>query len=163
MPRPVRVVSGDVSLDFPGVDPSHSQLQETRSHASTEVARLLGIPGPLLLIETSGATIVYQNSTQALNELFRQTLDPVYLTPIEQAWTDLLPRSSSVRYDFRELQVADIKTRAEVQKIWTDMGALSAEEVRVLEGWPAEPISTSPFARPTPPPRPVPLRQEGAA
>ena len=50
---PVRVVSGDLALDFPGADPERSQMAQTRAYAATEVARLLGIPAPLLLVETS--------------------------------------------------------------------------------------------------------------
>jgi HK97 family phage portal protein len=163
-PRPVRVVSGDVGLDFPGADPQRSQLAETRSHAATEVARLLGIPGPLLLIETSGSTVLYANAQAALNELHRDTLWPMYLAPIEQAWTDLVPSTTAVRFNYRELQVADVKTRADVEEAYVRMGALAPEEVRALEGWPVgESISSSPLTRPTPPPRPVPIRSEVSA
>jgi phage portal protein BeeE len=153
---PVRVVSGDLALDFPGADPERSQMAQTRAYAATEVARLLGIPAPLLLVETSGSSITYSNSQAALTQLYRETLFPTYLDPIQLAWSDLTPRTQSVRFDPRELLAADAITRAAIEGQYVAMGVLDPTEVRVLEGWPAdEPISQS--ARLQPSPRPTQL------
>ena len=153
---PVRVVSGDLALDFPGADPERSQMAQTRAYAATEVARLLGIPAPLLLVETSGSTITYQNSQAALTQLYRETLFPTYLDPIQLAWSDLTPRTQSVRFDLRELLAADVVTRAAIERQYIEAGVLDPTEVRVLEGWPAtDPISQTARLQPTP--RPTPL------
>jgi HK97 family phage portal protein len=150
---PVRVVSGDLSLDFPGADPERAQMSQTRAYAATEVARLLGIPAPLLLVETSGSTITYQNGGQALTQLYRETLYPTYLDPIQLAWSDLTPRTQSVRFDLRELLAADVVTRSQVELAYVGAGVLDPTEVRVLEGWPAdEPISQAARYQPTPRP-----------
>jgi HK97 family phage portal protein len=154
-PQPIRVVSGGVDLVFPNVDPASSQLQETRSYAATEVARALGIPGPLMLIETSGSTITYANAQAALTELYRETLYPSYLDSIESAWSDLVPATQAVRFELRELLVADIQTRSAVYSQYIADGVLSAPEVRALEGWPRAPITESPRYTATPGPRPV--------
>ena len=70
------VLSGGIDLDFPGHDPQKSQLQETRAYAATVVARLFGIPAPLLLCETSGATITYLNGNAAFQGFLETTLAP---------------------------------------------------------------------------------------
>lgn len=162
-PRPVRVVSGDVGLDFPGMDPATSQLAQARSHAATEVARLLGIPGALMLIETTGSSVTYTNRSQLVGELYAETLDPLYLAPIEQAWSDLVVASTSVRFEARELQAADLTTRTAIYKDLVAMGAIQPEEVRVLEGWGPDPITSSPRIRATPPPKPIPVPREAIA
>jgi len=144
--RPIRVTSGDVDMSFPGSNPESSQMAQTRAYAATEVARLLGIPGAMMLIETSGATITYTNPEGALTQFVRETLYPVYLDPIEQAWSDLVPGTQSVRYDLPGLLAADLSTRATVELGYLGAGVLTPEEVRLLEGWPAEvgSISRSP-------------------
>jgi HK97 family phage portal protein len=147
---PVRVVSGDIALDFPGADPERSQLAQTRAYAATEVSRLLGIPGPLMLIETSGATVTYANAQAALSELYRDTLVPTYLDPIEEAWSDLLPSTTVVRFDLYELLTADPTTRAAILNSYVASGVLGIEEARIIEGLPAaKPITTSPRVAPT--------------
>lgn len=147
---PVRVVSGDLDLDFPAADPERSQMAQTRASAATEVARLLGIPASLLMVETSGATITYTNPAGALTQLHRETLLPTYLDPIEQAWSDLVPGTQAVRFELNELLSADVVTRSQVQLAYVAAGVLTAEEVRSLEGWPTgRPIEQSPRYEPT--------------
>jgi HK97 family phage portal protein len=159
--RPVRVTSGDVDVSFPGANPETSQMAQTRAYAATEVARLLGIPGALMLIETSGATITYTNPEGALTEFVRETLYPTYLEPLEQAWSDLVPGTQVVRFDLPGLLTADLATRANVELGYLGSGVLTPEEVRVLEGWPAKvgSITRSPRFAPVRAPQVVRLPQ----
>jgi len=154
---PVRVVSGDIDLDFPAADPERSQMAQTRAAAATEVARLLGIPASLLMVETSGATITYTNPNGALSQLYRETLLPTYLNPIESAWSDLVPGTQAVRFELNELLAADIVTRSQVQIAYVGAGILDPAEVRALEGWPAGAIDESPRYEPTSRPAEIPL------
>ena len=142
-------------------------MAQTRAYAATEVARLLGIPAPLLIVETSGSTVTYQNPQGALTQLYRETLFPMYLDPIQLAWSDLTPRTQSVRFDPRELLAADVVTRSQVELAYVAAGVLDPTEVRVLEGWPAdEPITQAARYQPTPRPTslvPVPSVLDEAA
>lgn len=96
----VGVTSGSVSYDKIGSDPSEAQLLETRRYHALETARLMRIPGPLLLAELQGSGLIqYANLSTLYTELIRSTLGPEYLTPIEAAWTELLPRTHTVRFD----------------------------------------------------------------
>ena len=92
---------------------------------------------------------------------------PTYLDPIQLAWSDLTPRTQSIRFDLRELLVADVVTRSQVELAYVGAGVLDPSEVRVLEGWPAdEPISQTARLQPTPRPQPlmpVPATLEGIA
>jgi HK97 family phage portal protein len=147
---PVRVVSGDLDLAFPAADPERSQMAQTRAYAATEVARLLGIPASLLMVETSGATITYTNPQGALDQLYRETLLPTYLNPIESAWSDLVPGTQAVRFELNELLAADVQTRAQVQLAYLAADVLTAPEVRAMEGWPNDrAIEASPRLEPT--------------
>jgi HK97 family phage portal protein len=150
------VIGNGVSLDFPGTDPQKSQMQESRAYGSTVVARLLGIPPALLLVETSGATITYTNGSKALDDLIRSTVLPRYLAPIEAAWSDLTPTTQVVRFDLGEMQRADIEARFGLYGTGIDKGFLKPEEARAAEGW--SPLETDDHAfDPSPIPDATPL------
>lgn len=146
-----RVLGGGMDADFPGVTPEAAQLLETRAAASREVGRLLGIPAPLLLIDTQGSSVTYANAATLLTEFVRATLAPQYLAPIEQAMSDLLPRGQVVRFDLGELGRASIAERMALYDLAVGMGAMDAEEVARREGFP----------KPKPKPQPVALPVAG--
>lgn len=133
-PEPV-VMSGGVEPSFPAIDPQRSQMQEARAYGATVVARLLGIPAPLLHVETSGATVTYANAQAAVSELTKATIAPMYLNPIEQTWSDLVPSTQSVRFDLAELERADISSRMSMYSTAIAAGVMTADEARALEGW----------------------------
>lgn len=147
--RAPAVLSGGIAADFPSTDPQKSQLQETRAYGATIVARMLGIPAPLLHVETSGATITYANAQAALDEFIRATLAPGYLALVEAAWSDLVPSTSAVRFDTRELLRVDTVTRYQTYRTAIDGGFMAPEEVRRLEGFPVE-ITEGPLYAPSP-------------
>lgn len=147
--RQPAVLSGGIAADFPATDPQKSQLQETRAYGATIVARMLGIPAPLLHVETSGATITYANAQAALDEFIRATLAPSYLHLVEAAWSDLVPSTSAVRFDTREVLRVDLVTRWNAYNVAVGAGWLAADEVRRLEGWPST-IDIGPLYAPTP-------------
>jgi phage portal protein BeeE len=144
------VASGGLDPVFPGMDPEKAQLQATRDYGNTVAARLLGIPAALLHVATSGASITYANAQAAVDELVKATLVPLYLAPVEAWWSDLVPRTSAVRFNLGELVRADIVTRWQVYTAAHAMDALSPEEARQLEGWSATVNSAA--MQPTPAP-----------
>lgn len=156
VPTPA-VLAGGIEDHYPDVNPQTSQLQEARSYGATVVARLLGIPGPLLMIESHGSTITYQSAPAALTQLLKETLAPTYLAPIEQAWSDLVGSRAVVRFDLAETQRADIEARYRVYDAGITLGVFSAAEARTWEGIPpAGETGATPALRPTPQPRPLP-------
>lgn len=128
------VLSSGIEAEFPGADPERSQLQQTRDYGNTVAARLYGIPGALLHVSTSGASITYSNAQAAVEELVKATLAPSYLAPIEAWWSDLVPRTQSVRFQLGELYRADVVTRWAVYRQAWEMGVLTSAQIARLEG-----------------------------
>lgn len=121
------------------------------------VARILGIPAALLHVETSGATITYTNPAGALEELVKSTIVPLYLTPVEQAWSELVPPTMAVRFELGDLQRADIAGRFAIYQQGIASGIMTAEEARAYEGWSTTNTETGHTFDPEPVPQPVPV------
>jgi HK97 family phage portal protein len=119
-----------------GADPESSQLLETRKHAALEVARGLGIfPAELLLAELGGSSLTYQNVADALMTFARVTLQPVYLAPIEEALSDLLPGTQAVRLNTSELERLGTAARWSSYELGLRAGFVTPEQIDRWEGW----------------------------
>lgn len=132
------VLSMGVDAEFPTFDPGRMELTKARQYGATLVARLMGIPSALLLVELSGASVQYTNVEAALAGFVRTTLLPRWMAPIEAALSDLVPRTKSVRFDEGELLRADVSTRYKIYTQAIDAGMLDVTEARQAEGWPAQ-------------------------
>jgi HK97 family phage portal protein len=146
-----KVASGGLEPEAFGVDPESATYAAIRDGSVGEVARLFGIPAHLLAYGVAGSNLTYQNLGEVSAELVRFTLWPMYLEPIEQAISDLLPRTTVARFDLSELLRPDHKTRAEIHQVMIDAGVYDADHARVVEG--LDP--GSPAYAPTPAPIPT--------
>jgi HK97 family phage portal protein len=145
------VLSNGIDTKYPNVDAQRAQMQESRAYGATIVARLLGIPAPLLHVETSGATITYNNAGGALDEFVRATAAPVYLAPLEGYLSALMPRTQTVRFDTGELSRIDVAGRFNVYQAGIAAGVMTPAEARMNEGWPTDtPIAAAPAYAATP-------------
>lgn len=135
-------------------DPGSSQLLETRKYGSLEVARGLGIfPAELLLAELGGSSLTYQNVADALMTFCRVTLQPVYLAPIEEGLSDLLPSTQAVRLNTSELERLGTAARWNTYETGLRAGFITPEQVDRWEGWQrAEPLPIPAPLAPTPAP-----------
>ena len=117
-------------------DPASSQLLETRAAGALEVARGLGIfPAELLLAELGGSSLTYQNVAEALLTFCRVTLQPVYLAPIEEALSDLVPGTQAVRINTSELERLGTAGRWSAYETGLRAGFLTTEQIDRWEGW----------------------------
>lgn len=96
------------------VNPQGAQMLDSREHQNGEAARMFGIPGSLMEYGSPGSSLTYQNLADVWVQFVRGCLAPNYLEPIEQALSDLLPRSQVARFAVAGLERADVKTRWEV-------------------------------------------------
>lgn len=133
--------------------PADAQFLESRQFSITEQARMMGIPAPLLLAEINGSAMTYQNMEHVDLQLMRHTVMD-YLNVIEDGLSELLPAGQTVQFKpFASLR-SDNKTRAEVNKIYVDLGVKSREQVAREEsfelpaGKPAESTDTEPADEP---------------
>ncbi len=98
------------------INPETAQLGSARMMSRGDAALLFGIPGRMLEYSESGSSITYANVGDLATELVRLTLAPVYLEPMEQAFTDLRPRGHETRFDVEGLERADVKTRYDIHE-----------------------------------------------
>ena len=139
-------------LSTSGTDPESSQLLESRKYGDLQVARGLGIfPAELLLAELGGSSLTYQNVAEALMTFARVTLQPVYIAPIEEALSDLLPATQAVRLNTSELERLGTSGRWNAYATGIGAGFVTPEQVDRWEGWQrAEPLPIPPPFAPTP-------------
>jgi len=135
-----------------GTDPGSSQLLETRKYGDLQVARGLGIfPAELLLAELGGSSLTYQNVAEALMTFARVTLQPVYIAPIEEALSDLLPGTQAVRMNTSELERLGTSGRWNAYATGLGAGFITPEQVDRWEGWQRDaPLPIPPPFAPTP-------------
>ena len=101
---------------------------ESRQWNAAAVAMMLGIPSYKLGL--SGPSMTYQNVEMADIEFVRDSVDR-YGHPLSEAFTKwLMPRGTSVQWDYANRMRADQKTTAEVLTTYTTAKVLSINEAR---------------------------------
>jgi HK97 family phage portal protein len=117
------------------ISPETAQLTEARNHQIGEAARMFSMPGALLEFQMGGSSITYQNQQDIWSDFQRRCLSPNYLEPIEQEMTDLLVRSTTARFNLKQLLRADAKTRFEVHKLAIEADIYDSETAAREEGY----------------------------
>lgn len=107
-----------------------AQLLETRAFSLTEIANMIGVPAYYLGAPNASRT--YSNVSEENLQLVRWSLMP-YISRIEQAFTEYLPRGQFAKMNVDALLRPDTKTRYETHKIALDSGFLTVDEVREFE------------------------------
>lgn len=149
--REPAVLGGGLTYEQTIANPVDAQLSDARTFAVQEIARLFGIPAPMLLASYGGSSLTYSNVTSLFAEFVRATLTPLYLAPIESAWSDLIPRTQAVRFSTDELERADLGARWQAYAIALSSGVLTVDEVREREGIASTDLPPSHLI-PSPPP-----------
>jgi HK97 family phage portal protein len=112
-----------------------AQMLDAREHQNGDAARLFGIPGALMEYAQSGTSLTYQTVVDVWREFQESCLTPNYLSPIEQAMSDLLTRSTTARFSLKDLLRADPKTRAEIYTALVPLGIMTAAQAAQDEGY----------------------------
>jgi HK97 family phage portal protein len=129
--EPVVLPSGYVLT--PVVSSAESaQLVESRQWNAEAVAMLLGIPSYKLGLP--GPSMTYQNVETADIDFVRDSVDR-YASPLAEAFTKwLMPRGTTVTWDWAGRMRADTKTTAEVLGALVTSGLLTLDEARAMLG-----------------------------
>ena len=150
-PNMPQATSGGWDAKELGADVPAAQMLEGRDFAVGDVARMFNIPGSLIEYGRSGSQLTYSNITSEFDKLLKQCLLPNYLEPIEQAISDLLPRSWVARFNADGLLRADIKTRFDVyESAITKSGVLTVPEARAMEGYESGDVENAPVPQAAP-------------
>lgn len=137
--RGTAILSGGLEYQAISLTPEQAQFIATRAFNNQQIATLLGIPQHLLNAgqpQGTASSLTYANLSMVMEELYRMTISPVYLSRIETAFQRILPRGQSVRFDTTDLLRTDDRSRWSAQTIALQAGIITVDEVRDLEGLP---------------------------
>lgn len=140
--RGTAVLGGDWSYQPVYLSPEDAQWIAVRQFDTTTIARLFGIPAHMLLAAIEGSSMTYSNVGQVYVEFTRFTLAS-YVTEIEDAFSDLLPRGTEVKANYNALLAPDAVTRYDQHTKALQAKWMSVNEVRAIEG--LEPAPDSDF------------------
>ncbi len=143
--------------------PESLDLLNTKKFSVLEISRLFGVP-PFLLGEVEkGAS--FASSKEAVRAFARSAIAPM-CTRLEQAITRAcLPQGCSLEFDLSQLLRSDPETRWGTHQIARNIGVMSVNEIRNIEGLSKlvdasanshEPLNQSPTAAGTTPAAPKP-------
>ena len=104
---------------------------ESRKWNAVTVCQMFGVP-PIFAMVPSGESKTYQNVQQDWQALWRGTLRG-WMSRIESALTDQLPRGQKAEFNLDAVLRADTKERYEAHAIGLNAGFLTVAEVRELE------------------------------
>lgn len=123
-----------------------AQLVESRQWNAALVAMMLGIPSYKLGL--SGPSMTYQNVEMADIEFVRDSVDR-YAHPLSEAFTKwLLPRGTSLEWDYAGRMRADQSTTADVLTKYTAAKVITIDEARAAIGRPPLPEDETPEPEP---------------
>lgn len=125
------VMSGGLRYKQISITPEESQFLETRKFQQSEVAMLFGVPPHMIGLtekSTSWGTGIEQQSIGFVT----YTLRP-WLTCIESAVSNLLPRGQFARFNVDALLRGDVKSRYDAYTAARNAGWLNVNEIRELE------------------------------
>lgn len=128
-----RVISDEADFDALTFSPVDMQFIEQRKFSVQEIARLLGLD-PFFLGEQSGGSMTYSTTESLLRFLVTTTVGPEYLVPIEEAFSSLLPRGKTARFNVDEILRADLEARYRAGVMGVRNGLITVNEWREVEG-----------------------------
>lgn len=135
-PSRIRVFPHGISYIPILISPREAQWIEAQQFNTTQIARIFGIPAPLLLAAVEGNAQTYSNVEQEWIAFTRFTLQS-YITRLEDALTSIVPRGQRVKFNVEALLRSDTTTRYAAHKAAIEMGLYSAKYAREIEGIPA--------------------------
>lgn len=127
-----RVLGSGISYVPMLLKPADVQFLESQQFNTTQIARLMGVPGSLFLAAVEGGSQTYSNVEQDWIGYVRFSLMNV-LREIEEAFTEITPNGQTARFDIDVLLRTDTKTRYEAHNLALTGGWKTPDEVRADE------------------------------
>jgi phage portal protein BeeE len=154
-------VAADVDATVLPNSAVQADISNARLQSVADVACMFGMAPELLEhgMIGGGSALSYRNLADLGTDLIRFCLVPGYLEPTEQAFSDLLTRTTVARFNVDELERADMETRFRIYESGIRSGVLTAEDGQRAEGK----LPGSPQYAPVPPNSAVPQFPEARA
>lgn len=131
----LQIVPRGLTYQAIALDPEKAQFHASAQKAVVDIARMFGIPDRYLLAAVDGTSMTYTNMTDVDRQFIRYTLMS-YLTAIEDAFTELLPRGQRAKFNLDAFFRGSTKERYDAHKIALDAGFMTKDEVRAFEDLP---------------------------
>ena len=128
------ILSGGTKYSTVSWSISDAQLTALRDSATLDTARAFGIPPFMLAAAVAGSSLTYSNLSQIGVELVRFGILPSFLRRLEDAWSEQLPRGTSVVFDTSAIERGDTTGRYADYETGLRAGFLTVDEVRRSEG-----------------------------
>lgn len=134
-PSRIRVFPQGISYTPILISPRDAQWIEAQQFNTTQIARIFGIPAPLLLAAVEGNAQTYSNVEQEWIAFTRFTLQS-YISKLEDALTLCVPRGNRVKFNVEALLRSDTASRYAAHKTAIEIGLYSPQYARKIEGIP---------------------------
>ena len=132
------ILSGGITLEtYNRPSASDSMLLEAINNLDAAIARVMGTP-PSLVNAESHSSLTYSTTAAELDRWLNIGLYPMFLSRIESAFTELIPRGQSAIFDTSNLTRMDFPGRIDTYATSIAAGIHTTAEVRALEGLPAD-------------------------
>lgn len=112
--RTPAVLSGGLKWEASGLSPADSEWVATHGAGILDVAQIFGMPARILGYSQPGSSLTYGNMTDVYLSWWRETLQPEYAAPIEEALSGLMAPADAVTFDPSEFLRGDIAKRYEI-------------------------------------------------
>lgn len=129
----VAVLGGGLKYSPIFLDPATAQWIESRNASAVDVARMFGIPLSLLHAALDGTSLTYSNSLDEKRALVQYGLARE-ITEIEDALSDLLPRTQTARLNTEAFLRLSTDQRYAAHAAALAAGFMTPNEVREIEG-----------------------------
>ncbi|WEV67964.1 phage portal protein [Bifidobacterium sp. ESL0769] len=150
-PEGVKVLGKGLSYEQLMLNPADMQYLETQQFDTTQIARLFGVPQSLMMNKVEGSSLTYRNTEEEWISFSDFTL-AAYVQPIEDAFSELVPRNNEIDFRWDNMRRSDTKTRYEIYQLAIGIGLMTVNEARADAGRP--PLSDEELAKITPQPQP---------
>lgn len=131
----VLVLGSDWDYEMVAVPPAQTQFLEAQQASLGDLARFYDVPGDVIEVSQSGASVTYANITQRNMQLLIMNLAPAIIRR-ERMLTSLLPSPRAVLLDTDALLRMDPLTTAEVLATKLKGRALDPNEWREMDNRP---------------------------
>jgi phage portal protein BeeE len=132
------ILSGGITLQtYNRPSAADSMLLDAINNLDAAVARVMMTP-PSLVNAVAHSSLTYSTTVAELDRWLNLGLYPMFLSRIESAFSDLLPRGQTAIFDTSNLTRMDFPGRIETYAASIAAGIHTTAEVRALEGLPAD-------------------------
>lgn len=118
--RRPRVLSGGMTWKSTSFNATDNEWTAGHLVGIGDVASLAGVPAYFLSYSPAGTSLVYSSTSELWRMYWAETLEPTYISRIEQAWSRVL--NLPVKFDPEQLLIASLQERSQAASVLVAAG-----------------------------------------